>query len=37
MYKVITIKNYEFTRDIVVESQTAKQLNSDILFLTTQI
>ncbi|MDB7638143.1 hypothetical protein [Ligilactobacillus ruminis] len=25
LYKVITIKNYEFTRDIVVESQTSKQ------------
>ena len=25
MYKVITIKNYEFTRDIVIESQTSKQ------------
>ena len=25
MYKVITIKNYEFTRDIVVESQMSKQ------------
>lgn len=25
MHKVITIKNYEFTRDIVVESQMSKQ------------
>ena len=25
MYKVITIKNYEFTRDIIVESQKSKQ------------
>ncbi|MEO5284043.1 hypothetical protein [Limosilactobacillus allomucosae] len=25
MYKVITIKNYEFTRDIIVESQNSKQ------------
>lgn len=25
MYKVITIKNYEFTRDIIVESKKSKQ------------